>query len=427
MPGSGEWHKMAKKVFIIILIGAFLISCPGVEAAVSEPLADLIDAALSNNPEILAAAKRYESAKARIPQAKSPDDPAIGIKFEKSKGNPFNLRTSPDMDRMLSVSQMIPWFGRLPLKGKIALVESQMYAAEYKNKQLEIINNLKNAYYSLFMNYKEVELKEESLQFLKSIAQISEAKYIVDEIPQEDLFKINLEITRLTNDITNLYQERPAKETRLNSLLNREPESPLGEPYIKEDVVPLQENAAALYKLTLENQPELLVFSYAIERNKYAKDLAKKSYFPDIMAGIIMRGFTTGSIGPWDLMLAFTVPLWFWSKQRYQVKEAIANVEEAEAAYQAMKNMALAQTKELASGVNIAANRIGLYKNEQIPLLKGSIESSLAAYRSGKGDIMMLLDSQRMLIDTQMYYYKALVEYNMNLADLERAVGGNLK
>jgi outer membrane protein TolC len=38
----------------------------------------------------------------------------------------------------------------------------------------------------------------------------------------------------------------------------------------------------------------------------------------------------------------------------------------------------------------------------------------------------MLLDSQRMLIDAKMDYYKALVEYNMNLADLERTVGLNL-
>ena len=417
---------MAKKVFIVILIGMFLISCPGVEAAVSEPLANLINAALSNNPEILAAAKRYESAKARIPQAKSPDDPAIGIKFEKSKGNPFNLRTSPDMDRMLSVSQMIPWFGRLPLKGKIALVESQMYASEYKNKELEIINKVKNTYYGLFMNYKEVELKEESLQFLKNIARISEAKYVVGDIQQEDLFKINLEITRLSNDIANLLKERPVKETRLNSLLNRDPESPLGEPYMKEGVAPIQKETAVLYKLTLENQPELLVFSYAIERNKYAKDLAKKSYFPDIMAGIIMRGFTTGSIGPWDLMLAFTVPLWFWSKQRYQIKEAIANVEEAEAAYQAMKNIALAQTKELLVKTDIAANKIKLYRDNQIPLLESSISSSLSAYRSGQGDIMMLLDSQRMLIQAKTDYYESLVEYNMDLADLEKNVGVDL-
>jgi len=386
----------------------------------------LIEEAKKNNPEILASKKRYEAAKARIPQAKSLDDPALGLTFEKIPGSPFRLNKTMSEDRMLAVSEMLPWFGRLPLKGKIALVESQMTASELKNKELEITNEVKNAYYDLFMNYKESELKQDSLGFLQNIAKIAEAKYIVGEIAQEDVFKINLEIAKFSNDIANLKQEKLAKETRLNSLLNRDPESALGVPYLEENAVSFDKDIALLYKLTLENRPELLIFSSAIEKNRYAKSLAKKSFFPDLMAGVVMRGLTSGSIGPWDLMLAFTVPLWFWTKQRYEVKEAIANLEEAEAAYQAMKNKALAETKDMTTRVEIAKNKIKLYKNNQIPILESSIEASLSSYRSGKGDIMMLLDSERMLIETRMEYYRALVEYNMNLADLEKSVGLDL-
>lgn len=417
---------MARKIVILFLVCLILLN-PGLAYTVENlSLSSLINEAKANNPEIIAARKRYEAAKVRIPQAKSLEDPAVGLKFEKAQKNPFNLDTTPAMDRMLSVSQMLPWFGKLPLKGKIALVESQMFASEYKNKELEIINKVKNAYYDLFMNGKEIELKQESLSFLQNIAKVAEAKYAVGKIAQEDIFKINLEIAKLRTDIINLKQEKLAKETRLNSVLNRESESPLGTPYLEEDFPSFNQDIAVLYKSTLENQPELLIFSYAIEKNRYAKSLAKKSFFPDLMAGIVMRGLTTGNIGPWDLMLSFTVPLWFWTKQRYQVKEAIANLEEAEAAYQGMKNKALAETKDLASKVEIARNKIKLYKNNQIPILKGSIESSLSSYRTGKGDIMMLLDNVRMLIETKMDYYKALVEYYMNLADLERNVGQDL-
>ena len=51
-------------------------------------------------------------------------------------------------------------------------------------------------------------------------------------------------------------------------------------------------------------------------------------------------------------MLAFTVPLWFWTKQRYEVREAIASLEEAEAAYQAKKNRSLSETKDLFTVIN---------------------------------------------------------------------------
>jgi len=414
-----------RKIFIIFLINLILLN-PGLLYALDPlPLDPLIEEAKKNNPEILAAKKRYEAASARIPQAKSLDDPALGLTFEKTPGSPFRLNKTMSEDRMLSVSQMLPWFGKLPLKGKIALVESQMFAAEYKNKELEVINQVKNAYYDLFMNYKETELSRENLKLLEGISKVAEVNYAVGDIAQEDVFKIHSEIARLSNNILNLEQERKAKETRINALLNRDSESSVGIPDINEDAS-FKADIKSLYQSTFLNQPELMILSYAIEKNKYARSLAKRSFFPDFIAQITARGFAAGTIGPWDLMLAFTVPLWFWTKQRYEVKEAIANLEEAEAAYQGMKNKALAETKGLATKVEIAGNKINLYKTNLIPILESSIAASTAAFRSGRGDFMMLLDNQRMLVEAKMNYYRALVEYNMNLADLERQVGGNL-
>jgi len=416
---------MLKKVFIIFLTIIFIFNFGLLYSVEPLDLEALIKEAQKNNPEILAAKSRYEAAKARIPQAKSLEDPVVGLTFEKTRGSPFQLNKTASEDRMFSINQAIPSFGKLSLKGKIALVESQMIAGEYKNKELQIINQVKRVYYDLFMNYKEAELNTASLVFLKETAENAESKYTVGDIQQEDLFKINLEIARLSNDIANLKQERNSIETRLNALLNRKPDALMGVPELREDFSPTLDSDS-LYRLALENQPELLIFSYAIEKNKYAKSLAKRSFLPDIITGVVMRGITTGTIGPWDLMLAFSVPLWFWTKQRYEVKEAIANLEEAQAAYLAMKNRAIAEVKELSTKVKIAQNKINLYKDTQIPLLKGSIEVSRSAYLSGKGNIMMLLDSERMLVEAKMDYYRSLVEYHINLADLERAVGVDL-
>lgn len=416
---------MLKRTLVLLLVSAFILQPGLLPAQEMISLEPLIQEAKANNPDILAAKKRWEAAMARVPQAKSLDNPEIGLKFEKIPRGTLKFDKVMPEDRMLSVSQMFPFFGKLPLKGKIALVESQMLAAEYKNKELKVTNAVKNAYYDLFMNYKEIELKEQSLEFLKSIAGTAEAKYIVGNATQEELFKLNVEIAGLANSIQNLREEQSAKKTRLNTLLNRQPESPLGAPGLKEEVT-FDKDTDYLYKLTIENQPELLVFSYAIERNKYAKSLAKKSFFPDFMAGLILRGITTGSVGLWDMMLSFSVPLWFWTKQRYEVKEAIANLEEAQAAYTAMKNRALAETKDLIARIRVSKNKINLYKTNLIPLLRSSIESSLADFRAARGDFMMLLDSERMLVDTEMNYYRALVDYNMHLADLELAVGLDL-
>lgn len=425
MKNVGLAYSVARMAYSALLIAAFLTGAVYAQTQTLN-LTELVDEALKSNPDILAAKKRWEASKARIPQAKSLDNPTVALEFEKIPQGTLKINKTMPEDRMLSLSQFFPLFGKLSLKGKIAVVESQMAAAEYKNKELEVINQIKNEYYDLFMNHKEIELKKESLKLLESIAKVAEAKYAVSDIMQEEVYKIHSEIARLNNDIVNLEQERLAKQTNLNTLLNRDPENILGIPVLFENLT-FNKDIKSLYQLTLLNQPELIIFSYAIERNRYAKSLAKRSFFPDLMANIVQRGITSGTIGPWDLMLSFTVPLWFWTKQRYEVKEAIANLEEAEAAYKAIQNRAFSEVRDLAAKIEIAKNKIRLYKTSLIPILESSIESSLAAFRSGQGDFMMLLDAHRMLVETKMNYYKALVEYNMNLADLERTVGINLQ
>lgn len=415
---------MLKKIFVLLLVNLFIWNnlSYSIEAL---SLESLIKEAKEKNPEILAAKKRWEASLTRVPQAKSLDSPTVGVTFEKIPKGTLSLGRTMSDDRMLSVSQMFPLFGKLSLKGKIALVESQMYAAEYKGRELEVVKEVKNAYYESFLNFKEIELNQESLVFLEAVANIAQAKYAVGEISQEKLFKLTLEIAELSNRIQNLKRERLAKETRINTLLNKDPENPLGLPQLEEDLS-FEADIKNLYALTLQNQPELLIFSYAIERNKHASELAKRNLFPDLMAGVALRGLSAGAIGPWDLMLAFTMPFWFWTKQRYEIKEAIFNLEEAKAAYDAMKNKAFSETKDLVTKVEIAKEKIKLYKTNSMPLLESSINSSTAAFRSKKGDLMMLLDNIRMLIETKMNYYESLVEYNMNLADLERTVGKDL-
>lgn len=417
---------MIKKVFILFLVTLFIFNNIALlysEESLSLNL--LIEEAKKNNPEILAAQKRWEASKARIPQAKSLENPTVGVKFEKIPKGKLRLDKTMSEDKMLSIAQAFPFVGKLTLKGKIALVESQMYASEYKNRELEIIKEVKNAYYELFFNFKEIEISEENLKFLEAIINIAQAKYAVGQISQEEIFKLNLEIAELSNRIQNLKKEQSAKKTQINTLLNRKPEDELGIPQLEEDTS-FDIDIDTLYGFTLANQPELSIFSYAIEKNKYAKSLAKRNLFPDLMAEIGLRGFTGGGVGLWDLALAFSVPFWFWTKQRYEIKEAIVNLEEAQATYEAMKNKALAETKDLATEVEISKNKISLYKTNLIPILESSLNSSLAAFRSGKGDLMLLLDTIRMLLENKMSYYKALIEYNTDLADLERIIGKQL-
>jgi len=92
---------MLRKASILFISFSFLLNCVALYAKGAVSLDSLIQEALKNNPDILAAAKRYEAAKARIPQAKTLDDPVIGLSFQRTKGSPFQLQNTPGDERML--------------------------------------------------------------------------------------------------------------------------------------------------------------------------------------------------------------------------------------------------------------------------------------------------------------------------------------
>ncbi len=426
MPGSGKQVEIEmRKIISIFIIIALLVSANILPAQEVLSLADLIKEAQDKNPEILAARKRWEAAKARVPQAKAWEDPKVGITLEKIPKGTLALGKTMAEDRMLSVSQAFPLSGRLSLKGKIAVVESQISASEYKDAELEVINEVRKAYYSLFLNHKETELKENSVKLLEDSSRVAEAKYGLGRLAQGEVLKLHLEIARMNNEIANIKEERKTLETKLNTLLNRPAQAPLGIFVLEEDAS-FKEDIEAFYQLALKNQPELSTFAYAIEKNQYAKSLAKRSVFPDLMAEIGLRGVTAGGVGPWDLAMAVSAPFWFWTKQRYEIKEAVFNLEEAESAYQAMRNKMFARVRDIVSRIEIARNKMNLSKTNLMPVLESAISSSLAGLKAGKYDFMMLIDNERMYIEAKLDYYRALAEYQINLADLERATGGEI-
>ncbi len=414
-----------RKITAAFIIFALLSGVNSLPAQEVLSLAVLIKEAQSNNPEIQAARKRWEASKARVPQAKAWEDPKVGISLEKIPKGTLKLDRTMAEDRALSISQAFPLSGRLSLKGKIAVVESQISASEYKGIELEVINEVKKAYYSLFLNHKEAELKENSVQLLEDSSRVAEAKYGLGKLAQGEVLKLHLEIARMNNEIANIKEERKARETRLNTLLNRPAQAPLGMFVLEEDAS-FKEDIEAFYQLALKNQPELSTFAYAIEKNQYAKSLAKRSVFPDLMAEIGLRGVTAGGIGPWDLAMAISLPFWFWTKQRYEIKEAVFNLEEAESAYEAMRNKMFAQVRDIVSKIEIAKNRMDLFKTNLMPVLESAVSSSLAGFKAGKYDFMMLIDNERMYIEAKLDYYRALAEYQINLADLERVTGGQI-
>ncbi len=387
----------------------------------------VIQEAINSNPEILATGQRWEAAKKRIKIATSLDDPTLKVGKMNARGNPFNFGSEPvSGSRIMSpttfgIAQKIPFPGKLKLRGKVASEAAQMEKKVVEGKVQQIIADVKLAYYELFLIHKSIEINEENRNLLQNFTEIAESMYSVGKVSQRDVLAAMVELSKSVNEITVLNQKKRSLEARLNNLLNRKQGSHLGRPKdFKKHRILFTYNE--LEEIALKSRPVFLKTKHAVRKNRFNLDLAKKDYFSDFTAMVEYRRIDADPSDTWASSLTINIP-WLWSKQRYKVKEAKDELSAAIADTEAVNNQTIFEVRDLVSRLIAAESTVNLFKTSVIPQASQALDAARVGYETGTIDFLTLIDSQRTLLDSKLQYYKALTEYEQNLARMERVVG----
>src|SRR3989338_6380307 len=414
---------MLKKVFVLIFVcGIFLIGSFSYSEDILS-LDSLIDEARNNNPEILALKNRYVASRARSPQAFSLSDPWVGIEYEEVPKGKTDLTDAAL--RMYSVEQMVPFPTKLFTRANAASNAAKSALEEYKEKENEIIQKVTSTYSELFLLYKSIEITGENKALLEQLSQQAATRYSVGKASQQDALKSQVEIARMDTELIMLEQRRQVAVAKLNILLNRDPRQELARPEVEKDIA-FEKTLDELYILTKENRPELKAAKFNVEKGRSLYSLSLQEYLPDFMLKYEQRERNSHLEG-YDIMAAVTIPIWFWEKQNFNVKEMKGELRMLEAEYRMTENMALFDVKEAHSRVEALKELVTLYKTSFLPQAEQTLKASLIGYEANRVDFLNLLDSQRMLLEFKLDYYKNVVEFEIALADLERSVGVKLR
>lgn len=417
-------EKYGARALLHIIISTFFI-CLLFNVVWGLSLDELVSEALENNPEILAARNEWEAAKAKVPQVRWWNDPQLGISFEKIPRGTYSPGEAKM--RMYSISQMIPFPGKLTLKGRMAQMEVMISKEEYEAKKLEITAKVKSAYYRLFLVHKSMEIESDDKELLRKFEKIAEIRYAVGEASQHDVLKAQVGFSLIADELITLKDEDlPTAEARLNAILDRLPHSPLGIP--EEFTIPeLEKSREEIEEFALEHRQTLKAMEYMVQKSKTAYSLAKMEYLPNFMVKFMQEEMEMdmGTESSKGVMVSMNIPIWFWKKGS-EVSEKRAKKSRAEATYQTMKNMVLFEVQSSLAKFNASERRVNTFKTTIIPLAEQALKAATIAYKTGKVDFLTLLNSERTLRDVRLKYYKTLVKHGENLANLERVVGVNL-
>lgn len=409
---------MTRPIGFLVLL-AMLLPAISHGEGVDRELEALLNEALQNNPEIVAAQKRYEAARQRPSQASSLPDPMFSPGYN-SNGRPWpgaGLGMEPTSQIGFMVSQEFPLPGKRKLAGDIAVKEAEAEWQQYQQVQLSVVSRLKQAYYRRAFAFAAVDVIDRNLELLGKFLRITEARYAVGKAAQQDVLKAQTQISILETKKVQLEREKNARRAEINSLVNRSPGSPLPRPA---DLLPMPVPAKLeeLYAAARENSPMLRRDEKMIQRAELAVNLARKEYYPDftLNGGYYNMG---GMPDMYMFRADFKIPLYFFRKQRAAVTEQAQTLAQSRRTYEATNQNLHFRIQDDYLMAQTSEQLVRLYGQSVIPQASLTLESSLFSYETGAVDFLTVFMNYITVVEYEMNYYEELQNFYLALARLE--------
>ncbi|MFH1655803.1 MAG: TolC family protein [Candidatus Omnitrophota bacterium] len=390
-------------------------------------LDSLIDEALNKNPEIQATYYGWQQGAYKIKQASSLSDPVASYtRF----GENVETRLGPQ-EAKYGLSQKILFPGKLNLKAKAQSKQADILQEKYEATKRNVIKNIKFVYYDIFWVDKAIQITEQEKAILESLEKVVQKKYQSNLAPQQDVVKVQVELSKLIDKLFLLKQNRKSLVAKMNSLVNRTKGTKLGS---VSNIKPedFKYNLEQLHAKARDSSQQLEAASLDIERAKYEKSLARLDYLPDFTFGVdyieIGGGHTTSpndGQDAWMGRVSVNIPIWF-DKLGSQVKEKEAKLKETKKNYENIENSISYEIEDLYFKIVTYQDIILLYDTALIPQTELSFYAAKIAYETGKVDFLNWLDAERVLLQTNLAYYKAIADYLKSIAYLEMVVGTKL-
>lgn len=396
------------------------------EETIVENLDTLINEALKNNPQIQVAYNNWQAAEYKIKEVKSLPDPKASYAYF---GQNAETRVGPQ-EHKYGISQKVPFPGKLKNKGRAQKKRTDILAEKYEGIKREVIKNLKFAYCDIFWVDKATQITEEEKAILEGLEKVAQRRYESNLTPQQDVIKVQVDLSKLIDKLFLLQQNRRSLAAKMNSILNRPKGQELGSVSVEPE--DFQYGLDQLHKIAKGASQKLQAASLDIERAKYEKSLAKLNYFPDFTFGFdyIQVGGGTSTRpndgeDAWMGKIMVNVPIWF-GKLQAQLEEKEAKLTASKKNYENLENSVVFEIEDLYFKITTYKDIISLYRTALLPQTEQSFQAAKTAYETGSVDFLNWLDAERVLLQTRLAYYKAIVDYQKSLAYLERVIGRDL-
>lgn len=410
--------------FVSIYLCAVLAMSSAVFAEETTSLEDLVAEALSNNKALKAMSYKVDEMEQKVSQSGAWEDPMmnLGIVNDGFEGITVGERAMSRYN--IGVSQKLPFPGKLSTKTKIAELDTTAARHAYEDLKLKTASGVKMSYYDVYRAQKVKELLEKKKMYLDALEKAALAAYSLGRRGVSDVLVSQTEKYRTIEKIESQQMSMDVSGAKLMQVVGRD--SSAAVPELREpQQTPFDRSADELLRQVEESSLLMRSLKAKVEASSAQVELKKLGYYPDVTLGAAyLPRFSDTFDDLWAVSVSFPIPLYYRSKQRASVAEALSAKGRIEEEYQ---DQLLKLREEIISSISVirASDRVlSLYREGLIQKARESMQASIAAYENNKMDIDAVLRTINAAIDYEILFIERMTEREKTIAKLDAITGG---
>jgi outer membrane protein TolC len=366
------------------------------------PLQNLVIEGLQQNRKLQSIKEEIDQLTAEIDYAGSLDDPRIGLGLLNLPTDTFSFNQEPMTQKQIFIAQKFPWFGKLDLKTKWAVVRAVEKKASLEAEQLLLAQQLTDKYLELVYVMSSLDTNRRSTGLVRQLLQVAETRYATGKGLQQDVLQAQVELSRLLDEKITLNKQQRILENAINGLINRDSFKPLSP-----DVSVIDALSDGVSGIELESDwqgnPWLKIRQAKVDMAQLDVELARKNYWPDMdvkiaygqreedLNGRDLPDFVSGTV-------TLNIPLWKNSRQDSRLAAAISRHQAAVKSYQNLIQTLPFQVDALVVEIKETIENYRLYRDGLLIQADHWAKSSLAAYEVDKVEFKTMLEAQLQLL-----------------------------
>lgn len=414
------------KISIVRALRACLIAFLAISGAhsaaaeFSEPsgpltLAQALDAALENNPELAASRFDLTAAQARIVQASKRLNPEISLELENFAGGGETQGTQI-LESTLAFGQVVELGGKRALRRSIAEADSDLITLGLRAQQLDLLAGVTRRYIDVVAAQERARFADENAALAQKTLEAIATRVKAARSPIAEESRARIAFTRAQIDRRQAVYALETARSALSQTWGRvDPKFAAA----KADLFAFEpldsfESLAA----RIERNPDITRFASDARLRDAELRLARAQTRPNVAFSVGVRNFR--DTGDNALVAGFSLPLAVHDRNQGAIREARARRAQSDALLLSSKTRIMGTLFALHREAVAARERATSLRAEALPQARDALAQTQSGYERGRFSFLELLTSQQDLLVLSEAAIDAAADYHGLLAELER-------